>query len=390
MKQIIKEYKDQLIYFFTNKKYILSIIFVALLSYGFAITNYSVGVDDLCFDRYVTGTYILSAKRWGTWLLYNILNIKGFSPFWLDFIVAILMVVISTIICAFMRRQFGEKVKIWVYVVFSATFISNPIINQFFIFQSTNLAILISNILIVISTIIIFENYFKVKKRIYNILSVILITIALSMYESCIQTYLVMLFINLYINISKNNIEIKKIVKYFITSMFILVCGVIGYYITGIILLKLLECFNVLHENLAFTDINIISKEFLSLSFENKISYINEQMNFFDKIALGVQRYVSIKIFFILIYITLIIELINVFNNSEEFALNNPQDTASICEKLGINVNKDVIEQSMKNSNLRFTDISVCMEEYNVYFGIIDKDSKGEKDEYKPLFIEKQ
>lgn len=83
-------------------------------------------------------------------------------------------------------------------------------------------------------------------------------------------------------------------------------------------------------------------------------------------------------------------ELINVFNNSEEFALNNPQDTASICEKLGINVNKDVIEQSMKNSNLRFTDISVCMEEYNVYFGIIDKDSKGEKDEYKPLFIEKQ
>ena len=35
----------------------------------------------------------------------------------------------------------------------------------------------------------------------------------------------------------------------------------------------------------------------------------------------------------------------------------------------------------MKNSNLRFTDISVCMEEYNVYFGIIDKDSKGEKDD---------
>lgn len=83
-------------------------------------------------------------------------------------------------------------------------------------------------------------------------------------------------------------------------------------------------------------------------------------------------------------------ELLKVFKSSEEYALSNPQDIANICEKLGINVNKDVIDQSMKNSNLRFTNIIDCMEEYNVYFRVIDNESKGEKDEYKPLFIEKQ
>ena len=83
-------------------------------------------------------------------------------------------------------------------------------------------------------------------------------------------------------------------------------------------------------------------------------------------------------------------ELINSFKESEEFAVNNPQETATICEDLGITVKKDVINEAMKNSNLRFTDISNCMEEYNVYFSTIDTESKGENNEYKPLFVEKQ
>lgn len=82
-------------------------------------------------------------------------------------------------------------------------------------------------------------------------------------------------------------------------------------------------------------------------------------------------------------------EFINTFKESEEFAVNNPQETASICENLGITVNKAVINESMKNSNLKFTEISDCIDEYNVYFTTIDPESKGDSDEYKPLFLEK-
>ena len=82
-------------------------------------------------------------------------------------------------------------------------------------------------------------------------------------------------------------------------------------------------------------------------------------------------------------------EFIDTFKEAEEFAVNNPEETATICENLGITVNKAVIKESMKNSNLKFTEISDCIDEYNVYFNIIDPDSKGESDEYKSLFIEK-
>ena len=99
MKEILKEYKEQIKYFIKNKKYMLTIMLVMLLSYGFTITHYSIGVDDLCFDRYVNSTYILSQKRWGTWGLYNIFRITEFTPFWLEAASAIIMVIIAITLC---------------------------------------------------------------------------------------------------------------------------------------------------------------------------------------------------------------------------------------------------------------------------------------------------
>ena len=123
MKKIVNEYKEQIRYFISNKKYCIPVIIVMILSYGFTITHYSIGLDDLCFNRYVKGTYILSAKRWGTWGLYNILGIEEFTPFWLDAVVAILMVVIVIVISAFIRKQYKDKIKIWGYTLFSCLII---------------------------------------------------------------------------------------------------------------------------------------------------------------------------------------------------------------------------------------------------------------------------
>ena len=185
MKKIVEEYRKQIKYFLSNKIYFISIIVIGILSYGFAITNYSVGVDDLCFDRYIKGTYILSAKRWGTWGLYNILQINEFSPFWLDTITAIFMIIIAIVLCAFIRKQYGDKIKIWGYIVFSGLLISNPLINQFFIYQSTNLAVVLSNLIVIICNIIIYENYFSENKKKINIIIGLILTVPIAMYESC-------------------------------------------------------------------------------------------------------------------------------------------------------------------------------------------------------------
>lgn len=81
--------------------------------------------------------------------------------------------------------------------------------------------------------------------------------------------------------------------------------------------------------------------------------------------------------------------LIEVFNESEKWVIDNPQLAAEKCEELGITVNKDVINESIKNSNLKFTKIEDSEEEYEAYFSTIDTDNKGESGEYDSIFIKK-
>lgn len=82
-------------------------------------------------------------------------------------------------------------------------------------------------------------------------------------------------------------------------------------------------------------------------------------------------------------------EIIKTFSEGEEWVLNNPQLAAEKCEELGITVNKVVINEAIRNSNLSFTEIEDCKLEYETYFSIIDTDSKGETGEYESIFIER-
>lgn len=82
-------------------------------------------------------------------------------------------------------------------------------------------------------------------------------------------------------------------------------------------------------------------------------------------------------------------KLIETFNESEKWVIDNPQLAAEKCEEVGITVNKDVINESIKNSNLNFTKIEDSEEEYETYFSIIDAENKGESGEYDSIFIKK-
>ena len=80
-------------------------------------------------------------------------------------------------------------------------------------------------------------------------------------------------------------------------------------------------------------------------------------------------------------------KLIEAFSESEKWVLDNPQLAAEKCDELGITVNKDVINESIRNSNLNFIRIENSEEEYETYFSIIDGENKGEIEEYDSIFI---
>ena len=275
MKKIIKEYKEQIRYFLENKTYMTILIIVAILSYGFTITHFAIGVDDLCFDRYVTGTYILSAKRWGTWALYNILNIKSFSPFWLEFIVTIFMMLIAIVICSFLRKNLGDKLKKETYLITSSILISNPISYYFYIYESTNLALAISNLLVIIFGIIIFENYFNGKnKRTINLICGVLLSVPISMYESCAQTFMVFLFLAVFIKLLDKKSNTKNLIKYFILNIILLAIGILFYYLIGKLIIMYLEKNKMLQKSFANQKIIWNFSSFKSLPFLGKIIYL--------------------------------------------------------------------------------------------------------------------
>ena len=317
MKKIIEEYKREIKDLVTNPKYIAPIIFVAILSYGFAVTHYSIGIDDLCFDRYISGTYILSAKRWGTWLLYNVLNIKEFTPFWMDFVVSVFMVIIAIVLSAFLKKQLKDKINVWECVIFSSIFISNPIIGHFFIYQTTNLAVAICNLLMIISAIIIIENYFENKKINIYMISIFLIIIALSMYESCAQTYLVLIFI--YIFIKLVNKDEKNIFKFFCVSIGCLIIGILGYFLIGKIIILILTKLNIKKPNLASGKFVILNKQFRILPLENKKRLWEYYwFDFTNTIIYDMKNYYPFQIFVILSIIAVIMEIVKSYKTNKD------------------------------------------------------------------------
>ena len=278
MKKILKEYEKQIEYFIKNKKYIFCIIIVALLSYGFTITHYSIGIDDLCFDRYVDENYILVAKRWGTWLLYNFLNIHSFTPFWIDLITTLNIMFLSILICSFLKRNLNNRINDFSYIVFSCIMISSPIIFHFYIYQTTSLSVSFSAIIVVVIQILIYENFFKNNNNIYlNFLFGILMSIPISMYESCIQIFLVMCGVSIFVSTLIFKAKIKQILKYLFLNFGILLLGFVIYYLIGSIIILYLKKINKAVVNFAYEIIPWKYKVYRESSLHQKKSFFIER-----------------------------------------------------------------------------------------------------------------
>ena len=229
MEKIKKEYKEIIKYFFNNKIFIFTTIIVAVLSFGFTITNSSIGVDDTAFDRYYKGKEMLSIGRWGAYVIYEILNIAEFTPFWSDFIASTIIVLIAFLWCVFLKRHLKEEVPNTAYTIFATIFISFPIINEIFIYQNCNIAVILGSLLASIGIMILYENHQYIHKKSIYIICILMLAFGISMYEACFQIILVTICITALITINKekNNKVTKSICNYIFLSLIIVLAAVI-------------------------------------------------------------------------------------------------------------------------------------------------------------------
>ncbi len=252
MKQEKEEYKKTIKYFFNSRVFIFSIILVTILSFGFTITNSSIGVDDTAFDRYYQGKEMLSIGRWGAYIVYQILNITEFTPFWGDLVASIVLVSVAIVWCIFLKKNLKEKITMGAFIAFSSIFISYPLINEIFIYQNCNIAVMLGSLLASIGVMMFYENYQNIHKKSLYFLAVMTLTLGISMYEASVQIMLLSTCITSAIMIFKQKNKWKNILKYLMFALGILLTAII----LNSIIVKLIYLIGVPVSEAAEKDIN--------------------------------------------------------------------------------------------------------------------------------------
>lgn len=253
MKNIKKQYKETIEYFINKKSFIIVVILITILSFGFAITNSSVGMDDTAFDRYYQDKEMLAIGRWGSYLVYQILNITEFIPFWIDFIASSIIMLTAVLWCVFLKKNLADKLSNTAYIIFAAVFISFPIINEIFIFENCNIAVMLGSFLASLGIMVFYENYSSINKKSIYVISVLILTLAMSMYEACAQIMLVSICITAILMIYTNkDKKVKDIFKYIFSILGILIISIV----LNTIIVKLIYLLGVMVSDVADKEIN--------------------------------------------------------------------------------------------------------------------------------------
>lgn len=230
MKTEFKKYKLACQSLLAKKSFLIALVIVAVLGYGFAITHTSIGIDDTSFLRYYEQGLDIKLGRFLPVLIYKIPKMLQFNPMWLDSMGVLFLVLATLILCIFIKKISEDQLPYLFYLFLGGLFLSYPIINEIFIYMTTSLILGLGYLLLVLSIIFAYETIHCRKKRLLPFL----ITIgclggAISIYESFAQAFLVLFLLTMYVEIyvSKNQITWKETIKTFISYMIILFITVV-------------------------------------------------------------------------------------------------------------------------------------------------------------------
>ena len=67
-------------------------------------------MDDTAFDRYYLENEMLAIGRWGAYIVYNILNVTEFIPFWIDFMASCMIVLTAVLVITYPKLSTVTKI----------------------------------------------------------------------------------------------------------------------------------------------------------------------------------------------------------------------------------------------------------------------------------------
>lgn len=237
MKEIFRWYKENLENLINNKLILLLTFITVALSYGFALTNPSISIDDTAASLYFERGELLAQGRFFPIIVSKILGGMNFTPFWLEF-VAILLIILSGLLylCLF-KKVTNDKINKICYVFFIPIFVSYPIINEIFIYNTAVITIGLGYLLTAVATILTYEFIeSKKKKPILLVLSILLMAAVISSYESFAPVFLLgmsmILFLQYLYNFNEPRFNKKQWSRYLYIFILVIATAIILEFIT--------------------------------------------------------------------------------------------------------------------------------------------------------------
>ena len=121
-----------------QKVYIICVTLTAVMSYGFAVCQPMIGVDDSAIGRYFSEGIGPIMGRFGYFLLNKICPVAEYTPFIVDFIGVLFLMLGAALWCLVWEKAIGRRLSPVAAIVFSCVMISCPMISEVFIYYLHN------------------------------------------------------------------------------------------------------------------------------------------------------------------------------------------------------------------------------------------------------------
>lgn len=263
-KEKMQKYFEEVCSFFKEKTYIGLTTLMAVIGYGYAATNISIGIDDIRGELEIgEGRQVIASGRFAQAIWPYLFGYKTewiVNSFAIDIIALFILIFAAASCCALFRKASKNNIPTMAYTIFSCLMITYPLMNEIWEYTHINLCICIG---ILLSTIVIHIVYEQISEgwKTGKILGVIfLMTIVAAGYESVVSVYIFLVFAIIFLSVLfiPDKWSLKSIMKNGCIYAGILGGGIVGRAVLHKIILAI---FNVPYDVNGNTGINWRSGE---------------------------------------------------------------------------------------------------------------------------------
>lgn len=250
-----KTFKDFKSTILSDKLLIIGTILIAVMSYGFAVTHFSISIDDTAAVHYVHSTGLGSLIQQGRLLpvvLDYLTGLVEFIPFLNDFIGVSLFWLSSLVFCYLFQYISSRRFSSLACLVFAGIYLSFPVINEKFIYNLDVITTMLSYLCISLSVLCAYQAIFENEKKQY-LHAFIFCMVGISAYESFVFLYICVVFSIFFIKAiadEQYKLKWKTTIIQGLKFAAVLACTVVIYYIIVVIVQLATHQTSFLRENI--------------------------------------------------------------------------------------------------------------------------------------------